>query len=183
MDKIRQCLYYFLIGTISLIALCFLPFLGSEVGLNWNVPGTTAGWIVWASTKVIISTLNVLIFHCFMQQGQLNVINDERYKKALDILLKQKEKGHDPKSPSKFLGNEYGKKGVFIFLFTALGTIALTQAILTFDWVSLITYIFTIIMGIVFGILQMKKAEWYWTEEFLRYAEWKQTRKKEEENK
>ena len=83
------------------------------------------------------------------------------------------------------MGKEYGTKALLIFITSAAATVALGQAILTFDWVSLIAYIFTILMGLIFGVLQMKKAEWYWTEEYLRYAEYVKLlrEKKEEEEK
>lgn len=75
-DKVKQWMYYFIIGIISLIALCFLPMIGSTIGLGWNIPNTTAGWIVWISVKCIVAALNVLIFHCFMQQAKVNVKDD-----------------------------------------------------------------------------------------------------------
>ena len=170
MDKVKQWLYYFIIGIISFIALTFLPMIGSSVGLGWNIPNTIVGWIVWVAIKLIVATLNVLIFHCFMQQAKLNVKNNENYKMARAILMKQKEKEVIPKSPNKWNSQQYLKKGSTIFITTGLSTIALTQAILTFDYVSMLTYLFTIIMGLIFGILQMKTAEEYWTEEYLQYA-------------
>lgn len=170
MDKVKQWLYYFIIGIISFIALTFLPMIGSSVGLGWNIPNTVVGWMVWVAIKLIVATLNVLIFHCFMQQAKLNVKNNENYKMARAILIKQKEKEVIPKSPNKWNSQQYLKKGSTIFITTGLSTIALTQAILTFDYVSMLTYLFTIIMGLIFGILQMKTAEEYWTEEYLQYA-------------
>ena len=170
MDKVKQWLYYFIIGIISFIALTFLPMIGSSVGLGWNIPNTVVGWMVWVTIKLIVATLNVLIFHCFMQQAKLNVKNNENYKMARAILVKQKEKEVLPKSPHKWNSQQYIKRGGAIFITTGLSTIALTQAILTFDYVSMLTYLFTIIMGLIFGILQMKTAEEYWTEEYLQYA-------------
>lgn len=170
MDKVKQWLYYFIIGIISFISLTFLPMIGSSVGLGWNIPNTIVGWIVWVAIKLIVAALNVLIFHCFMQQAKLNVKNNENYKMARAILVKQKEKEVMPKSPNKWNSQQYIKKGGTIFITTGLSTIALTQAILTFDYVSMLTYLFTIIMGLIFGILQMKTAEEYWTEEYLQYA-------------
>lgn len=82
-----------------------------------------------------------------------------------------------PKSPHKWVSQQYGKKGTTIFLTTALSSIALTQAILSFDYVSMLTYLFTIIMGLIFGVLQMKTAEDYWTDEYLQYALMKQAEK------
>ena len=170
MDKLKQWMYYFIIGLISLISLFFLPMLGTEIGLSWNIPNTTVGWIVWVVTKVIVAVINILIFHCFMCQAKVNIKDDSNYKKARDILIHQKVKEVQPKSPRRWNVEQYGKKGIAIFLASALSTVALTQALLTFDWVSMLTYLFTIIMGLVFGILQMKTAEEYWTGEYLEYA-------------
>ena len=170
MDKIRQWLYYFVIGVVSLIALVFLPMVGSEVGMDWNLPTTTIGWIVWVTVKLIVAAINVLLFHCFMQQAKLNVAENEKYKKANDLIVKVAPKIYTPRSPKEFNRKEYSVKGVTIFITTALSTVALTQALLSFDYMSLLTYLFTIIFGVILGILQMKKAETYWINEYYDYA-------------
>lgn len=170
MDRIRQYLYYILIGVISFVALAFLPMLGTSVGLGWNTPNTTVGWIVWVVTKLIVAVLNVLIFYCFMEQAKVNVRDNENYKRARDILIDTRHKDSLPKSPKKWNIEQYSKKGVSIFLASGLSAIALTQAILTFDYIQMLTYLFTIIMGLIFGVLQMKTAEQYWTTEYLEYA-------------
>ena len=171
MDKIRQWLYYCVIGVISLIALCFLPMIGSDVGLGWDLPNTVVGWIVWVTVKLIVAVLNVLIFHCFMLQAKLNVKENERYTEAKEILRLNTVEYFNPRSPNAFNKEQYSHKGVTIFITTALSTVALTQAILTFDWMSMLTYLFTIIMGLLFGVMQMKIAEDYWTDEFWQYAQ------------
>ena len=171
MDKVKQWLYYFIIGVVSMIALCFLPMIGSNVGLGWNLPDTEVGWIVWITVKVIVAVLNVLIFHCFMMQAKINVKNDPKYVEALEILRLTKQKEFVPRSPSSWNKQQYGQKGVTLFITTALSTVALTQAMLTFDWMSMLTYLFTIIMGLLFGIMQMETAEEYWTDEFWQYAQ------------
>ena len=183
MDKVKQYLNYFIIGIVSLIALVFLPMLGSTVGLDWNIPDTVVGWIVWVAVKLIVAILNVLIFHCFMQQAKVNVRDNENYKRARDILFNQREKEILPRSPNKWNSQQYIKKGTTIFLTTGLSTIALTQAILSFDYVSMLTYLFTIIMGLMFGILEMKTAEEYWTDEYLQYALMKERELNQEANK
>ena len=171
MDKIKQWMYYLIIGIVSMIALCFLPMIGSDIGLGWNLPNTEVGWIVWVTIKVIVAVLNVLIFHCFMMQAKINVKDNERYKEAMDILRLTKRKEYTPRSPSSWNKQQYGQKGVTLFITTALSTIALTQAMLTFDWMSMLTYLFTIIMGLIFGVMQMQTAEEYWTDEFWQYAQ------------
>lgn len=171
MDKIKQWMYYFIIGIVSMIALCFLPMIGSDIGLGWNLPNTEVGWIVWVTIKVIVAVLNVLIFHCFMMQAKINAKDNEKYKEALEILRITKRKEYTPRSPSSWNKQQYGQKGVTLFITTALSTIALTQAMLTFDWMSMLTYLFTIIMGLIFGVMQMQTAEEYWTDEFWQYAQ------------
>ena len=170
MDKIRQWMYYFIIGIVSLIALCFLPMIGSDIGLGWNIPNTIVGWIVWVTVKLIVAVLNVLIFHCFMLQAKINIKENERYKEAQEILRITNKKEFIPRSPSTWNKKQYGQKGITIFITTGLSTVALAQALLTFDWMSMLTYLFTIVMGLIFGIMQMKTAEDYWTDEFWQYA-------------
>lgn len=169
-EKAKQNMYYILIGIISFISVAFLPMVGSTVGLGWKLPDTPTGWVVWAISRLIIATINVLIFYSFMEQAKLNVAKDPHYIEATEILLKAKKADHTPRSPRKWQALQYGKRGTKIFISSALSVVALGQAILSFDWVSMLAFIFTIAMGVVFGILQMKKAEAYWTDEFYRYA-------------
>ena len=169
-EKAKQNMYYILIGIISFISVAFLPMVGSTVGLGWKLPDTPTGWVVWAISRLIVATINVLIFYSFMEQAKLNVAKDPHYIEATEILLKAKKADHTPRSPQKWQALQYGKRGTKIFISSAMSVVALGQAILSFDWVSMLAYIFTIAMGIVFGVLQMKKAEAYWTDEFYRYA-------------
>lgn len=171
MDKVKQWVYYFIIGIVSMIALCFLPMIGSSVGLGWNTPNTLVGWIVWVVVKLIVAVLNVLIFHCFMLQAKINIKENEKYVEAQEILRTNNKKEFAPRSPHMWNRQQYGQKGITIFITTALSTVALTQAMLTFDWMSMLTYLFTIIMGLIFGVMQMKTAEDYWTDEFWQYAQ------------
>lgn len=75
-----------------------------------------------------------------------------------------------PKSPLQHNRDIYGKKGITIFITSILGTISLTQAVLAFDVITMLTYLFTIIMGIIFGVIQMGYEEIYWTEDYYKYA-------------
>lgn len=171
MEKVKLYTYYIIIGIVSMIALVFLPMVGSTVGLGFNLPNTAVGWIVWVATKLIISVLNILIFYCFMEQAKVNVKENTKYKEANELLQKHQDKKERlPRSPKKWTASQYGKKGTTIFFSTILASIALTQAILTFDWITMLTYLFTIIMGLIFGVIQMKNAESYWTEEYYAYA-------------
>lgn len=170
MKIIEQHLYYVIIGVVSFISLVFLPFIGTEAGLTMSIPNTAIGWAVWIVTKTIVAVINILIFHCFMRQAIVNVKDNVKYKEARNILIEDLDKDTVPQSPIKWTRDQYLKKGTTIFITTILSTFTLTQAVLSFDYISMITYLFTILMGLIFGVIQMKSAEEYWTCEYYEYA-------------
>lgn len=51
-----------------------------------------------------------------------------------------------------------------------MSVVAIGQAVLSYEWSTALAYLFTLGMGIIFGIMQMKKAENYWTTEYYEYA-------------
>lgn len=170
-EKFKLYEYYVIIGMVSLIALLFLPMIGSEAGLQWNIPDTTVGWTVYITSKLIVAVVNILIFHCFIQQAKINASKDAKYIEALNILTYTVEgHGANPRSPETYLSGVYGKKGVTIFVTSVLSSVGLTQAVLSFDVVSMLTYLVTIVFGVIFGILQMHDTEAYWTNEYYLYA-------------
>lgn len=180
MDKVRQYLYYILIGVISFLALAFLPMLGSSQDISWGLPQTSAAWAVWIMSRVAASVLNVLIYHCFIRQGELNTRQNEDRQKAEKMLNKlNKNKEKKPIGPAKFLARQYIRKVPMIAASTFLSLLAFGPALLVFDFVVLIAYLFGVIISIVFGILEMKHVEEYYTVGLLEYAEW---RVKNEEN-
>ena len=180
-DSLKQGMYYIIIAVISLISVVFLPMLGSTLGLGWKLPNTTAGWVVWGASRAIVATINVLLFHSFMEQAKLNIKDDEHYKEARDILVKVKKKEHKPKSPAQWNAAQYGKKGVSLFLASAMSVVAIGQAVLSYEWSTALAYLFTLGMGIIFGIMQMKKAENYWTTEYYEYALMKKRMEEEQQ--
>lgn len=173
--KIKQIrdnyIYYVVIAIVSFLAVSFLPFIGSNAGLGWNTPETVTGWVVWITVRIIIAIINVIIFYSFMEQAKLNIKDNPNFIEANKILaaINDADK-RTPRGPNKWNRQQYTKKGTSIFIGSILATIALTQAILTYDWVSMLSYIFTIIMGLIFGVMQMKSAEKYWTIEYYDYA-------------
>jgi hypothetical protein len=122
-------------------------------------------------SKLLVAALNIIIFHCFILQAKVNSKENPNYIAAATILARlERNKELVARSPSQYFAGVYGKKGTLIFITTILTAVGLTQAVLVFDWISMLTYLFTIIMGVIFGILQMNQTEIYWTEEYLRYA-------------
>lgn len=170
-EKWLQWQNYIIIAVVSLISLFFLPMLGSSVGLAWVLPNTVAGWVVYVVSKLLVAALNVIIFHCFILQAKVNAKDHPRFVEANEILkVCTNPKSLTARSPKQYFGGVYGKKGSMIFASSVIAAVGLTQAVLTFDWVSMLTYLFTILMGVIFGVLQMNQTEIYWTEEYYMYA-------------
>lgn len=170
-EIIKQYGNYAVIALISVIVMFIIPMFGSEVGLGLNLPDSTAGWIVWGITKGCVAIVNMLIFHCFTIQGKVNSLKDPQYIEATKILRQYRDKDAEkPKSPRKFLAEQYGFKGSMVLITTVLSSVGLTQAILTFDLIQMISYGITVILGLVAGFLQMNKVEIYWTDTYYRYA-------------
>lgn len=184
MDKFefRKYLYYSLIIVISIITLVFMPMMGSTVGLGFNLPNTDAGWVVYILTRFAVAGLNLLIFYCFMEQAKINVKDNEKYIEANKILeLDDPERKYKPQSPREWNRKEYEKKGFMITFGSLLSAFALTNAILTYDWIVFLTYLVTLLLGLIMGVLQMRSAEYYWTNEYWQYA--KLVQKTREESK
>ena len=171
-ERFKQQMNYWIIATVSLLALCFFPFIGTEIGMEWNVPDTTLGWIIYIVKNLFIAGVNVIVFHCFVQQAKINIKDNEKYKQAKELLEQLDSNTHvnSPRSPKQYLGRVYGTKATFIALASVLATISLTEALLVFDIVALLSYGITLVFGFITGLLQMAQTEVYWTEEFFDYA-------------
>lgn len=175
--KARDYAYYAIVAVTSLVMVCVLPMFGSEIGLGWNIPTTKAGWLLYGVTKGSAAVCNVTIFHCFVRQGVYNVRDNPRYVEACTILDKLAPETR-PRSPARYYARAYGFKGTGVFVFSAASVIGLTTAILTYDVIAAVAYVVTVVFGVVFGVLQMRNTEDYFTNEFWRYA-----KEREAENK
>ena len=182
MDKVREYLYYCLVGVISLLMLVFMPMLGSAAGLQWVLPTTAAGWIVYVICKLCSAGFNIALFHCFNKQGKLNILHHDNYLEAQRLLkLSKSDLIKDPRNPHQYHRDIYGKKGITIFIMTLLGTVGLSQALLTFDVKEFIVQFIALVLGVIMGILQMKDTESYWTDEYLCYAKEQVTKSQQHE--
>lgn len=166
----REYLYYILIALISIVSLTFLPMIGSTMGVEFHFPTTKWEWALFITVRACASIVNVLIFHSFICQSKVNVKNEPKYLEAREILITTKKKNKKPRSLAHFNAEEYGKKGTSLLIGTFFGTLVLTEAIINFSLVNFLTYVFTTTMAIVFGILEMKKYEEYYTTEYWEYA-------------
>lgn len=165
--------YYILIAGISIVSLAIIPMLQSTIDASFKFPQTTAAWMLWIGSRICITILNLLIFHCFICQADLNTQENESRKEAEGILGQiKKSKELIPQSKEQFLSGEYKHKIPTLILSTVVSLIAFGPAVLTFDLVTFLTYLFTVIVAIVFGIIEMLKVESYYKTELIRYAKW-----------
>ena len=155
-SKIKQYYNYCLIGLISSIALCFFPFIGTEVGMAWILPTTALGWTIYIVKNLCVAGVNMLVFHCFICQGKINIKDNEKFIEANKILEKYvAETMTQPRSPKQYLGRTYGVKGTMVMICSILAAVSLTEALLVFDPIALITYSITLLFGFITGIVQM----------------------------
>lgn len=174
--------WYGIVFILSLITLFAIPMLGSEAGLEWNIPDTPVGWIVWTVSNVAASILNVLMFHSFTKQAKVNILEDPRYLEAETLIHENKiEPEKTPEAPEVLISRTYRSKGISIFVGTLLGTIGLGQAILMFDGVKFLSQIIVLGIGLVCGVMQMKHVEDIWTIDYLAYAKYKVKEKQKAE--
>ena len=167
----REYLNYILIALISIVSLTFLPMIGSTLGAEFHFPETKWELALFITVRACASIVNVLIFHAFICQSKINVKNEPKYLEAREILITTKKKNKKPRSLAHFNAEEYGKKGTSLLIGTFFGTLVLTEAIINFSLVNFLTYVFTTTMAIVFGVLEMKKYEEYYTTEYWEYAQ------------
>lgn len=159
---------YAIIAILSFISVFFLPMLGSTAGLALNLPNTIIGWIVYCITKACIVVINMLLLDQFIKQAKVNIRDNERYKEADAYFNANKEENETILPPKEFLSRLYRNKMISSLIMSVLGVFGLSHAILTFDWVSMLTYLFTIVMGLIFGWITMNRVEDYWTNDYYR---------------
>lgn len=174
-DKFKLWAYYFLIGVVSLVSTVFLPMLGSEIDGSFQFPTTKIGWVIWITTRGGIAVVNVCLFALFKAQAKVNVRNEESFKHANEILNRyNKYKKIIPRSPTKYNAVSWGTKGSTLLISSLLSTFAFTEAVLKFDLICFLSYVFTIIVGLGFSYFTMRKDEDYYVDEYLQYAEMKE---------
>lgn len=172
-EAIKNVMYYFLIGVISLIAAVVVPFFAGGITGDFALyfPKSTIGWIVYWLIRGGSALLNVCVFALFKMQALVNVKNEPGYIEAKTILNKLGPmKERKPRSPGQMNAQEWSGKGITIFFSSLLAGCTLSALVLVFDLVTFLSCIVTVIMGIVFGYVTMRKNEIYWTEEYLEYA-------------
>ena len=176
-----QYLYYFICALICLVVIIFVPMLGSPgITLAMLFPTTTAEWIVWGITKGATIGMNLMIFHCLVKQGEVNVSTHPNYLAAKDLLIKAEDKQAIPLSPAQYHATVYGKKMATLSLTTLMSLIGFGSAILTFSLAVFFAQLISVIIAVSFGLFQMKKEEIWYSEDYLRYAKYYTQKVKEQ---
>ena len=176
--KFNDAAYFIIIGLISMLSVVLPPLfmgcLSSDIGLAF--PKNAAGWILWSILNISTAIANIMILVLFKLQAKKNARNDENYKKANEILNKlagQKEV-FIPRSPTRMNATDYSRKVICIVISTLTSSVVLTSLILSFDWLTLLSCLVSIIITLCISWVTMLNNEIYWTEEYLLYAELKQ---------
>jgi hypothetical protein len=167
---------YITIGILSILLLIICPFIGgSFLGAGFVFPTTAVGWILWVGTKLATAAVNIVIFDSFTKQGKLNAKQTPEYKEAERLLsLIEPEKEFIPQDPRVIESKSYLKKSITLVITSLASTFMISQAILSFDWIQMISYFITIVLGIVFGLNQQANMEELWSEDYLKYAKYKE---------
>ena len=169
--KLKQYTYYIIIAVISLLSLIVIPLIGTDLpDIKAAFPSDAIGWCLYIGERILVIIMNFIIFDSFVKQARINIKDDENFKKANEILAKNKPKEYRPKSEKKYLSEIYLKEGTSLVITSVMSLFVIGTAILNYDYMLLIATTFSVISCIVFGILTMKKVEIYYTGEYYDYA-------------
>lgn len=174
----EKYIYYALIVLLTLVGIVFLPLIGLDQNgeINLNFPASIMGWIIWAVSKGAICVVNCLIFHFFVLQGKDNIKDNADYIKGLKELNKYRDKDETIKSPWELERGAYLKKGGTVLISTAMSLFALPSLVLQFSLINFLSVLFSMIMAVSFGAMQMRETEDRWTKDLTNYVEYlKQT--------
>ena len=167
--------YFIIIGLISLLAVfippLFMGCLSSDIGLAF--PKSLEGWILYIIMNVSTAIANISLLVLFKLQAKKNARTNENFKRANEILnrLAGKKEIWVPRSPARMDAGDYTKKILAIIVSTFTASITLTSLILSFDWMTLLSCLVSIIITLCISWITMINNEIYWTEEYVLYAE------------
>lgn len=167
--------YYIIIGLISMLSIfippLFMGCLSSDIGLAF--PKNIEGWILYLIMNISTAIANISLLVLFKLQAKKNSRNNENFKKANDILnrLAGRKEIFIPRSPARMNAADYTRKVIAIIVSTFTASITLTSLILSFDWMTLLSCLVSIIVTLCISWITMINNELYWTEEYLLYAQ------------
>lgn len=172
---INDSAYFIIIGLISLLAVfippLFMGCLSSDIGLAF--PKSLEGWILYIIMNASTAIANISLLVLFKLQAKKNARKDPNYIRANEILnkLAGTKEIWIPRSPAKMNAGDYTRKILAIVVSTITASITLTSLILSFDWMTLLSCLVSIIITLCISWITMINNEIYWTEEYILYAE------------
>lgn len=170
-NTFKQYFNYGIVAIASFVALVVAPALESAITGQLNYPTTKQGWIFWAIGRVAIVVLNLVIFKALDKQSEINASDNENYQKAKAILDTDPKRQKIALSPEQVSRRDLLGKVPWIILGTAASLVALSQIIFRYSLATLVSYISTVVMDIVFAVWHMINKEVnYWSDEYYRYA-------------
>lgn len=170
---IGKSIYGLIVAILTVAILVIAPFIsgGTEANLEIMNLNTVSAWMIYLTPKILTAMGNMAATVCFINQGELNVKDNQNYLKAKEILRKTKsKKAKKPRSPSEFFVPMYAKKMMTALVTTALGLVIIGELILNFDVISFISILVTEISTVVIGLFGMLNTQDYLTDEYLSYA-------------
>lgn len=198
-EELKNKINFIVIGFTSFLAIALIPFLTSAFNesndqeiIQQAFPDSTIGWIIWAIFRFMIVTINMCIFIAFVNQGKLNVKNNNDFvssrNKWIEVQIykgKHSKKGKKavPLTPKQHYAKLYSEKGFALTIGSFASCFTITFMILQWDLATFIVIVLTVAFAVVFGFLQMAKEEYYWTNDFKVIADIEYDKMKEEMNK
>ena len=166
LDYFKNIAYYVMIGLVSLLLLFVIPlFSGALYGdFTAYFPETMEGWIVWLVLRISSAVGNMALFILFKLQAKKNILGNANYQEACDILdtlAARAAKVRRPRSPWRMNFDDYIVKGASLVVMTLVSTITITALVISFDIISFISMIVTVVLGILFGWTTMINNEEY----------------------
>lgn len=168
-----KSIYGLIVAILTIAILVIAPFIsgGTEANLELLSLSTAEEWMIYLTPKILTAMGNMAATICFINQGELNVKDNQNYIKAKKILRETKSKKvKRPRSPSEFFVPMYAKKMMSALVTTALGLVIIGELILNFDVISFISIMVTEISTVVIGLFGMLNTQNYLTDEYLSYA-------------
>ena len=176
-EGINNYAYVAIICIISLISIVVPPLINGCLSgdISLAFPHTVEGWILWVLLNGGMAVCNISLLILFNLQARKNSMKNENYIKANEILnkLAGKKDVFIPRSPAKMRLQVYSKKVIMILLSTLASSVVLTSIVVSFDWLTLLSCILSVLISLCVSWISMLNMEQYWTEEYLIYAQLK----------
>lgn len=182
--------YGICIAVIVWVALIFVPTLNTDGTVKLNIPNTPFELVAYILIRGLVAVMVFAIFVLFDMQGKNNILDDPAYLEAYNLLNSVEDTEYKPVSPKVYKLKTYGIKAISLSITTCLSAMVIMEMVLTYNWSYLMAYGMSMLTAVISGVMQMKKAEIYWTEEYPRWAHYivkhlqeKQTKQELKESK